>query len=87
MEPTEPTWQREGDTNRQLRALAEDRRAAGKRRVMMGAFWLVLGTVITWATYDSASSGDGGGHYVIMWGAIVYGIIDIVRGLAILSEG
>ncbi len=49
------------------------------RHMIFGLLWAVGGTVITVATYSAAS--NGGGRYVIAWGAIVFGIIDFFRGL------
>jgi len=35
----------------------------------------------------SASSGPGGGRYVIAWGAIIFGAIQFFRGAAQASSG
>jgi len=49
--------------------------------------WLTGGVVITSASFLSASGGAGGaggaggGRYVVAWGAIVFGIVRIVRAL------
>jgi hypothetical protein len=50
-----------------------------KRKMVSGFLWAAGGTIVTVATYSAAS--DGGGTYVIAWGAILFGIIDFFRGL------
>ncbi len=52
----------------------------GKRRMLTGALWAIGGTVVTLFTYGAAS--NGGGSYVVAWGAILFGIIDFIRGFA-----
>jgi len=49
------------------------------RRMLRGGAIALLGTIITIATYSMASSG---GTYIICWGAILFGLIDFVIGLA-----
>jgi hypothetical protein len=41
---------------------------------------VVLGLIVTAATYAHASG--AGGVYVLAWGPIVFGLVQIVRGLA-----
>lgn len=53
---------------------------AGKKNMLFGALWCIGGTVVTIGTYAAAS--DGGGTYVIAWGAIIFGAIQFFRGLA-----
>ena len=52
-----------------------------KRHMIYGILWAVGGTAVTVGTLLSASSKSGGGTYFIAWGAIIFGIIDFVRGL------
>jgi hypothetical protein len=54
-------------------------REAAKKRMMAGALWTIGGLVITAITYVAA---EGGGTYVIMWGAMVFGVIQFFRGLS-----
>jgi hypothetical protein len=61
-----------------------ERSAAGKRRMIMGAVVCVIGTVITVASYSAAE--EGGGHYVVAWGAIVFGAIQFFRGLIQMTD-
>jgi hypothetical protein len=42
---------------------------------------LVIGVVITSATYSSAASDPRGGTYVVMWGPIAFGLLRLLRGL------
>lgn len=49
-----------------------------KRHMLYGFLWAAGGTVVTVATYSAAS---GGGFYFVAWGAILFGIIDFLRGL------
>lgn len=57
--------------------IAED---SGKyvKKIIFGALWAGGGTIATVASYSSAS---GGNKYFIFWGAIVFGIIDMIIGL------
>lgn len=50
---------------------------SGRGQLVAGAFWLSLGLIVTGATYLFA---EPGGRYVLAYGAIVYGAIDLVRG-------
>ncbi len=54
-------------------------RDAAKKNMIYGALWCIGGIAVTAATYDAAS---GGGSYVVAWGAILFGGIQFVRGLA-----
>ena len=50
--------------------------ASGKLKMVGGAFWWLLGTVVTVATINE------GGGYVLFWGAIGYGLIDFIIGFS-----
>ena len=56
----------------------EHKRRKGFKNLGFGALWFVGGTVVTIATYSAAS---GGGRYVVAWGAILFGFIQMVSGL------
>jgi hypothetical protein len=45
-----------------------------------------VGLVVTAWTYQSAANA-GGGRYVVAWGAIVFGAIQLFRGLMQLAGG
>ena len=49
-----------------------------KNAMLAGFFWAIGGAAVTGATYAMADAGE---IYVIMWGAIVFGIVDIFKGL------
>lgn len=63
---------------------AEARRRQGGRELGIGLLLLVIGIVVTAATYSAAQ--DTGGRYVLAYGPIVIGIINIFRGLYHLSS-
>ena len=66
-------------------AQAEANREAGRRAMLSGALWCIGGIVVTAMTYQMAA--NGGGKYVIAWGAIVFGVIQFFRGLSLSLEG
>jgi hypothetical protein len=65
-------------------AMRGAKRAAGKRKIIFGCLWFFGGLAVTAITY-AAASGNGGGTYVVTWGAIIFGAVDIVRGLTMLA--
>lgn len=54
---------------------------AGQKNMLFGALWCIGGIAVTALTYQAAAGG-GGGKYIIAWGAIVFGAIQFIRGLA-----
>jgi hypothetical protein len=48
--------------------------------ITIGVVLIVVGLGITAASYSSASA--GGGKYVVAWGAVLVGVIRLIRGLA-----
>ncbi|MCC6559185.1 MAG: hypothetical protein IT372_40180 [Polyangiaceae bacterium] len=58
---------------------APDQQALASRQMLTGALWAIGGTVVTVASFSAAS---GGGQYVVAYGAIIYGVITFIRGLA-----
>lgn len=54
----------------------------GLKNVIFGALWCIGGIVVTAATYQAAANSPGGGSYVVAWGAIVFGGVQFLRGLA-----
>jgi hypothetical protein len=62
------------------RAMSDAKSKAGKNNMLYGALWCIGGIVVTAVTYSSAS--EGGGHYVVAWGAIIFGAIQFFRGVA-----
>ena len=57
------------------------RRSAGVNNMTVGLLWCVGGSLVTGVTYNMAVS-SGGGSYVIAWGAIVFGGLQFLKGLA-----
>jgi hypothetical protein len=57
---------------------------SGNTNMLIGGIVCVVGMVITVATYSAAS--EGGGRYVIAWGAIIWGAIQFFRGMAQSSQ-
>lgn len=53
---------------------------AGKyvKHILFGALWAGGGAVVTLATYSAA---EGGGTYIIAWGAIGFGALEFLYGL------
>jgi hypothetical protein len=56
-----------------------ERRAAGKRQMIVGAVICAIGLIVTIVSYTAVE--HGGGTYVVAWGAIVFGGIRFFRGL------
>ena len=50
------------------------------RNMGVGLVMLVIGILITAGTYAFASSGEGGGTYLICYGPILFGFIRLVSG-------
>jgi len=63
--------------------LGEALRSRGLRTIVIGAVWAVIGIVVTVWSMAAAKSG---GRYVIAWGAVVFGVVQIGRGLFQLSK-
>lgn len=59
--------------------IREAKKEQASKDIMYGSLWLVGGLLITIVTYSAAS---GGGTYVVTWGAIVFGAIQLIKGLA-----
>jgi hypothetical protein len=47
--------------------------AASRRRMLFGLLWFGGGVLVTWFTQYAAQE-HGGGHALIAWGAVVYGL-------------
>ena len=57
------------------------RRSAANRSLIIGVILVVIGVVITAATYSAAASNRHGGTYIVAYGPIAVGILRILRGL------
>lgn len=53
-------------------------RKAGRKDMLWGAFWFIGGLTVTLVTYSDAS--QGGGRYTVAYGAIIFGLIQLIRG-------
>jgi hypothetical protein len=53
---------------------------ASNRRVLLGAVAIVTGLLLTIVSYRGAEE-VGGGRYVVFTGLIVFGIVQVIRGL------
>lgn len=68
------------ERQRQAPRPSEDVRNRGRRDMLYGTAWFVLGLVVTVATYELARQ-QGGGSYMIAYGAMVWGVIQFIRGV------
>jgi hypothetical protein len=69
-------YQREQEAQAQLAARAY--KAAGPRNMVIGGIICLVGIVVTVGTM--AMAGQGGGRFILAWGAIVCGAIQFFRG-------
>jgi hypothetical protein len=56
----------------------DELKGRGKKKMIFGALWFIGGLVFTGASYAAAS---GGGTYVIAYGAVIFGIVQFIRGV------
>jgi hypothetical protein len=56
----------------------ESSREAGKKNMLVGSLWCGGGLLVTAITYSTAA---GGGTYVVTWGAVIFGGIQLLRGI------
>jgi len=52
----------------------------GRRDIVCGSLWLIIGIVVTAGTYLIAAEA-GGGRYIVAWGAMLFGGLQFLRGL------
>jgi len=55
------------------------KKSSGSKNMIWGAIWCIGGTVVTVATFSAAAEG---GRFVLAWGAILFGGIQFLYGLA-----
>jgi hypothetical protein len=48
------------------------------RQLVIGLIMIVVGLVISIGSYESASNG---GHYVVTWGLVAAGVVNVIRGI------
>jgi hypothetical protein len=56
-------------------------RAAGIKNMTMGGLFFVGGSAVTAITYAATSENPHGGTYIMAWGTILFGGIQLVRGI------
>jgi hypothetical protein len=61
----------------------EELRKKASNRILYGFLWLLGGIIATSVSYESAS---GGGTYSVFYGAIIWGVIDMIRGIIGVSQ-
>jgi hypothetical protein len=59
--------------------ITEAKRKQASRDILYGSLWCGGGLIVTMVTYGMAT---GGGSYMVAWGAIIFGAIQLFRGLA-----
>jgi hypothetical protein len=57
------------------------KRKLAVKTMLYGALWFVGGLVVTGVSYAMASSSSGGGGYIVTWGAVIVGAIQMIKGL------
>ncbi len=57
----------------------DDELEAAKQTILVGLLWATAGFALSYASYNAAAEG---GSYVFFTGAVVYGIIKVIDGLA-----
>lgn len=60
----------------------EPRRHDGRKRMVRGLAWLLGGAAVSLGTFVVAAGSPGGGHYVVAYGAILFGIAQFLHGWA-----
>jgi len=60
-------------------------RGAAEKKTVSGALWCIGGIALTLFSYLAAASSPTGGHYVIAWGAIVFGAMRFFRSRAVAN--
>ena len=64
----------------QAPAACDDDSTGGGRDMVVGGLWCLGGILVTVLTYGAAASNPGGGRYVVAYGAILFGAIQVIRG-------
>lgn len=60
---------------------ARQRGDGGGRDMLVGGAFFVGGTAFTAMSYMDAGTRPGGGTYVVCWGAILFGLVQFLRGI------
>jgi hypothetical protein len=62
------------------KARKSSRKSRGRKQLIYGGIILAIGVAITGGTYVAAASGATGGYYLVSFGAILVGLLSIIRG-------
>ena len=68
---------------RQQQGVRQEAYSAGRRNMMIGGGIFIAGTAVTLFSYLNAS--DVGGTVVVWWGAILFGLLQFLRGATMSS--
>lgn len=69
-----------------IKAQVKPYKRAAKKHIIVGGLWLALGLAVSIGSYISAMNSPYGGPVVIMWGAVIFGAIQAVRGYSAYNE-
>ena len=64
-------------------AVANADHANGVRLARQGAIWATLGALVTGLSFAIAEGSLG---HIVGWGAIAFGLADVVRGVALMQR-
>jgi hypothetical protein len=68
------------DATAALKEETPSMRSLAKRQIVIGLVIAGVGLLISLGSYQTASE-NGGGGYVVLWGAVVFGLIKAFRGM------
>jgi hypothetical protein len=66
------------DGSTRIKRIAEANKSVGMKNMLYGGLWCGGGIVVTVVTL---SMSQGGGTYVVAWGAILFGAIQFFKGV------
>ena len=66
-------------------AVSRNSGSSGFTNMLIGGSIALVGLAITIGTYSAAS--EGGGRYVVWWGAVIFGGIQFLKGLGQFMSG
>lgn len=65
------------------RDLAQNKVDRANKDIKAGALWCVGGLIVTVLSYSAVS--ESGGSYFVCWGAVIFGGIQLIRGLSAIG--
>lgn len=57
----------------------EEANRSANRNIAFGLLWFIGGLLVTAITYSAVA--NGGGRYIVTWGAIIFGLLQFIGGL------